>query len=298
MLGGGEGVFIRPFVNFAVALFVFLSGYLTKDKIDNVIIFYKKRILRVLIPYIFWSVLHTIISGSFTDLPRNLLTAQANSIYYYVLLYIQLVILTPCIGKLLVSHFAWIGWIITPVSLLVLRYIPAFLRISVQFPLNESCCLLWFAYYYLGMGLGNGIFKVEWNKKLILIGYSVLLVMAEIEGYIWFLNGNYDMATTQLRFTSLLSSTAFCLFAYSFIADADWKVKGNMITKVLLKLGDCSFGIYLSHVAVMTVLNKIPGYNLVVFPFTSIVVLWVSLICVMIGNELLGDKIGRYFGLN
>ena len=39
-----DGIFAvinRPFLNFAVAMFTFLSGFLTKTKIDNIFGFYK-----------------------------------------------------------------------------------------------------------------------------------------------------------------------------------------------------------------------------------------------------------------
>lgn len=119
-----------------------------------------------------------------------------------------------------------------------------------------------------------------------------------MEGFEWYKYGNYDMATTQLKFTSVLTSMLACVFAYLFIRDKEWEVKERMITKKLIKIGDCSFGIYLSHVAVMAVLNNLPGYSYIIFPITPITTLTVTTICVIIGNKLLGKKIGRYLGLN
>ena len=62
-------IMVRPFVNFAVATFLFLSGYLTKfDKY-----FYQnkclKRIKRVLIPYAIWTVIYTVIHHKQGDSP-------------------------------------------------------------------------------------------------------------------------------------------------------------------------------------------------------------------------------------
>lgn len=51
---------VRCFVNFAVALFIFLSGYLTRIINTDIMIFYKKSLLRVIIPYCICSVLYTI----------------------------------------------------------------------------------------------------------------------------------------------------------------------------------------------------------------------------------------------
>lgn len=53
-------VFCKPFINFAVAAFIFLSGYLTKTDNDNWLKFYVRRITRVLVPYIIWTVIYSI----------------------------------------------------------------------------------------------------------------------------------------------------------------------------------------------------------------------------------------------
>ena len=55
-----------------VAMFVFLSGYLTKMENSDWKSFYKKRILRVLIPYVIWSTLYLLVkfkSGITLDIP-------------------------------------------------------------------------------------------------------------------------------------------------------------------------------------------------------------------------------------
>ncbi len=52
MRGGGYGVIIRPLVNFAVGMFIFLSGYLTKENENGVYrdIIYR-RIKKIIVPY-------------------------------------------------------------------------------------------------------------------------------------------------------------------------------------------------------------------------------------------------------
>lgn len=42
----------RPFVNFSVATFLFLSGYMTKAENNDWGTFFKKRIKRVAVPYV------------------------------------------------------------------------------------------------------------------------------------------------------------------------------------------------------------------------------------------------------
>ena len=81
-------VFCRPFINFSVATFLFLSGYLTDVDNDNWKTFYKKRIIRVIIPYIIWTVLYSLKYFNIGNLLVNLLTAQAAAPIYYVFVYL------------------------------------------------------------------------------------------------------------------------------------------------------------------------------------------------------------------
>ncbi len=53
--GGIDQVFIRPFINLCVALFIFLSGYLTQFGHEKIGEIYRKRVSRVLIPYLIWT---------------------------------------------------------------------------------------------------------------------------------------------------------------------------------------------------------------------------------------------------
>ena len=97
---GEYQAFCRPFINFSVGTFIFLSGYLTKTENDNWSAFYRKRIVRVLIPYVIWTVLYTLDSRQLGDLLTNLLNAKACYHLYYILVYIQFVLLTPLLGRL------------------------------------------------------------------------------------------------------------------------------------------------------------------------------------------------------
>ena len=81
----GGAVLIRPFVNFAVGMFIFLSGYLTKKKSEYE---YRKMIVRrikkVLIPYVVWSIILSILTGELSSLLCDLLFARSShGIYYF-----------------------------------------------------------------------------------------------------------------------------------------------------------------------------------------------------------------------
>ncbi len=117
-MSDGLRVAIRPFVNYAVALFLFLSGYLTKLNIDNVRELYKRRIIKVAVPYTVWSLIFYVLLSrkSVLDFAIKFLTGRCCGIYYYIFVYIQFVLLTPLISKLIKSKYSCMGWLITPIT--------------------------------------------------------------------------------------------------------------------------------------------------------------------------------------
>ena len=107
--GGLPQVVIRPFINFAVGIFLWLSSYMTNLESINTKEFYKRRIMRVLIPYIIWTILYTAVGFYSNGIEGkqfliNLLLAKSARPMYYVLVYIQFVLITPILGKLLKSR--------------------------------------------------------------------------------------------------------------------------------------------------------------------------------------------------
>lgn len=166
---GEMQVICKPFINFAVATFIFLSGYLTKADSDNWLAFHRRRITRVLVPYFIWTVIYSIQdiqSEGLSVLVKNLLFANATTTLYYIFVYIQFVLLTPLLSKLAKSRFRHLGWIIAPLSVVLFKYIPAFGEIHLGKHVEllwSDACLGWFTFYYLGLILGNKILSPKFN---------------------------------------------------------------------------------------------------------------------------------------
>lgn len=294
---GGDGVvLVRPFVNFAVALFLFLSGYLTKIDERNFKYFCKKRIVRVLIPYIIWTILYAISKGDFSRIPEYLLTAKANGTLYYIFVYVQFVLLTPWLGKLACSRYRWSGWIISPVSIFLFKYIPVIFKFQLNNWLSiiwSNLCLGWLSFYYLGLCLGNSIIERKFSTKRVFLYYLGSLVIQILEGFIWRGLGMSNVGS-QLKLSNILTGSLFLLLAYIYLKSDSIIIE----SKLLAFIGDCSFGIYLCHIMVIKVLNHTPGYNFLPFGFSSAIVLLLSLVCVCISKRLFGAKISRWLGFS
>lgn len=288
------GIFIRPFVNFAVAMFIFLSGYLTKVDIPDYKKFILKRIKRVFIPYCLWSLIYMIPTG-FDGFWIKFITGRCCGIYYYIFVYIQLVVLTPLFIKLINSKYQIWGWFITPVFTFLFRYIFTWVGFDIASSNFNYLFVAWFIYYYIGMILGNSIKSLKENTCLYTILYMIAILLSVFEGFIWYKHENYDMATTQLRITSMAVSIMVIIFAYHFIRRGK-ALTNNVINRVLIKIGNSSFGVYLSHLLIMEILSLLPVWEYIIFPFNSIVILSVSVICVMIGKQIL-SKFAWILGL-
>lgn len=99
---------------YGVALFVMLSGALHLRKIDRVATFYKKRIVRVLIPFVFWGTIVYVISyvvGKYEDMDcvgkavrmyfPYFMTGKINEAYWFVYLILALYLVTPILQRFL-----------------------------------------------------------------------------------------------------------------------------------------------------------------------------------------------------
>ena len=294
---GEMQVICKPFINFAVATFVFLSGYLTKADNDNWLAFYRRRITRVLVPYFIWTVIYSIQdiqSEGLSVLVKNLLCANATTTLYYIFVYIQFVLLTPLMGKLAKSRLRHLGWIIAPLSVVLFKYIPAFGDIHLGKHVEllwSDACLGWFTFYYLGLILGNKLLSPKFNLRNLVFLYCMSLLLQMGEGYLWF---TVDPAGcgSQLKLTSILSSSIFMLIIYSVLSS-------NHGTKcrLLSTIGDYSFGIYLVHMMILKALEPMALYSAIPYPVTSLIILIISFIFCNAFTAVTGKRVGRWLGL-
>lgn len=287
---GGYGVAIRPFVNFAVGMFIFLSGYLTKENENGVYrdIIYR-RIKKIIVPYIIWSFIFAIVNRRINTFIPDVFMSKCNGIYYFILVYIQMVLLIPVTFKLLQSRFSKLGWFVTPVSIFLIRYISLWFNIELGFPFQGELFVFWFGFYYLGVSLKNGYINLQLSPKCLTNLCLFSLVIQGVEGFIWYWMGNFDMATTQLKMSSIITTGLFCIRAYIYIEADDLNLNEQpvILKKFLKVLGDNSFGIYLSHMLIIKILNKlVPMAN--IFPINAIFVIMISTVCVMMAHRILG----------
>lgn len=282
----------RYIINFAVAMFIFMSGYFVnpeKVKKGNYI---GGRIQRLLIPFLIWDSFYAIKNillnheYSTKRFIVEFVTGKTAAPLYYILVLIQLTILTPYIVKTRYENRGKWLYMVTPVYLLILYgYI---ITTGKQPFLYETVFPAWLLFYLLGIDLKRGVgdkliskVRISWVGGALGISLIESFLLMKIGTPIGFLS-------SQIRFGN---------FVYAFIFIA-WikKRECDVPDDVLNKVGDCSFGMYFIHLFVLQVVQKIIcllGLNQIwilywgcCFFLTTII----SYYCVNITRKVISDK--------
>lgn len=258
----------------------------------------KKRILKVAMPYVLWSLIYTVLHNlnTPTQIPicylKSLVTGNAAAIMYYIFVYCELTLAVPLIDKLARSKYKYLGFLIAPIEIIFMRLIPMITGYQLNKYIDiimRISCLGWFTYYYLGYLLGNNIVQIKSSMRRWAILWAGSIVL-QIGGDWYFIMGEINCGT-QLKLSSILTGVFFSVIAYKFINSSKY-----LESNYLILLGNCSFGVYFSHLAVMQVLEHIQYYSFVKYPLTAIISVTLSVICVLIGSKVLG-KYSKYLAL-
>lgn len=176
---------------------------------------------------------------------------------YYLLVYMQLVLVTPLLYRILDGGGTarLLLYVVTP-ALLVLRYALGLLGLG-QMHLSVLCGT-WLVYYLVGL---------EWRGRIepwlraheVRMGALVAVLLAcllaqEAEGFGWLAAGDYDLATTQLKLSAMASSSALVFVAMGAPRAVRERVGS---CGPLVALGDRSFGIYFCHIAAVMLFSKV-----------------------------------------
>ncbi|MBQ5748105.1 MAG: acyltransferase [Bacteroidales bacterium] len=286
-------VFLRPFMNFCVGLFLFFSGMLSTASRWKP----WKRLIKVLIPYILWSLIYTVLQNIHSpgSIPmafvKSTLLGNSAVIMYYIFLYCELTLLVPLIDRLARSRFRYWGFAVAPLEILLMRTVPMLAGRPfggyLELIMGISC-LGWFSYYYLGYMLGNDLIRVKPSPGKITGLWLLSIPLQMAEGYYYYIQG-YENCGTQLKLSALLTGVLFAVMVYNYLRSGR-----ERRVKVLEFLGDHSFGIYFSHLAVRQFLLMVPGYvGHVSWPVAGIVNIAATALLVLAARKILG-KYSRY----
>ncbi|MBC7406854.1 MAG: acyltransferase family protein [Arcicella sp.] len=252
------GNIVSSFGRFAVPVFVMISGALLLGKEIELFAFLQKRFIRVWIPFTIWVIIYVLYhnifennSHSFSKALIDYLT-MGGSLYghlWFIYMILGLYLLTPFINHFLskatnqeVNFFLLLCFI----SCSIFPLINKFLGIQIKLDLQNFGGYI--GYFVAGYVLKNR--EINWNKWLYVTGFLV--------GYGIALFGNYWLILSKGKlddyFYQYLTPNIILMSLSIFLFFKDVLNK-EFYPSIMNNLDKASFGIYLSHYLIITILS-------------------------------------------
>lgn len=295
-------IIIRSFVNFAVGVFIFLSGYFVNT--EKVIEEPKKwmiiRLKRIGIPFILFSTLaairHLILyEDSLGKFLINIILGKGSPELYYLIALMQYIVMTPILIKILKSNKKFLNncvILITPIYLIIIDILQ--IKFDYTLPMRGTIFPAWIIFYYLGLyyKMYKEKLNMKFNSKLVIILPICIAILNSIINVFMHSKGiSYTYLTSQIKLTNMIY-TIFIIFA---ICKLENKVKEN---EKIVKLGDLSFGIYLVHYYFTLIYKYLNIFenNILNTLFGTIIITIISYYSVYIIKKITKDKFIKILG--
>lgn len=256
-LKGSPHLIITTLINrslkYTTPVFLFLSGvtsfYSYRNKEFNYFDFLKKRLPKILIPYLVWNIiyfLYFIILGydsfNFTSFVKNILLGTMYYHLYFIVILIQLYFLSFVFSFLFRKYN--FKKLITISSIIAIIAI-----VTMQFVYSDRIFIKYFVYYLLGIFVTKNYNKfinfIYKNSQIIISLYLIICLIYSGAYYFYY---SSTLNTSIWFFFSIIS----ILFLY-YIG----LILNNKFTKsyrIVKRLSKSSYYIYLSHPLVLTII--------------------------------------------
>lgn len=276
--------------NCAVPLFLAISGFFIAGKnlknSSDILSFWKRQIPTVYIPCLIfsipWFILHVLkvgISGGviISSLLNYFLCGY--SIYYFIALIIECYLLAPLLVKYNNYKTLILIIVISVCATVILEYLRFILGYNIPLIIRGSFLKL-LLFFYLGIYLSktNREYSLTWPLVMIAIGIILGLIQME-----WILR-EYGISAHGQKLGLYIFDIGFILICMS--KKVEKMYKSNCVTKLILKTGEISFGIYFTHIYVIFIADHYyPSLRL------HWIILWGISIIVTVGIILAVKKI-------
>lgn len=294
--------FYDSIVRWGVPIFIMISGALFINKEVPIKALYKKYIFRIIISFIFWSIIYAILISKPDSIKNTILTVIKGHYHmWFLFMIVGLYIITPLIkpiatNKKLAKYFITLGIIfaiIIPQSIALIsvksEYLGNFAQ-EIMNNINLHMILGYTLYYLLGYYLDKIDIKSR-NFKYICIlgtlGFIATIVFSIILS-------KYTQKPNSLFYGNLTINVlleAICVFTLfkKYINKINLNIK---IQNIISKISKYCFGIYLVHVLIIELLDRYLSLNTLLFnpflsvPIISIIVFIISLIISFVINQI------------
>jgi surface polysaccharide O-acyltransferase-like enzyme len=278
-------------VRFCVPIFLMISGVLILSKnYENTGEYLRKRVLRILLPFLFWSIIYIAKDLffkfnheeqlSYTEVLKFIFLQLKNGASYhlwYIYLIIGLYLFFPIIGKWIrqsdkqeIKYFIGI-WLITMIAQLpfVNKIVPN---------INITYFTGYIGFPILGYYLNKYSFDFNGKKAFYILSILTGIVITSL--------GTFFITDNLNRFDELfygyLTPNVLLVSAGVFLLFKNFVKFGTKMTKIVLFFSKYSYGVYLIHVLVLMVLAKFNISYAFVNPIIGIPV--TSILCIVVST--------------
>lgn len=277
----------------AIALFIFTSSYLQFPLHYPTGEFFRRRAVRILIPFVFWSIVYALVWGepvqNFKDLLLNFNYAAGHLWFVYMLIGVYLImpLLSPWaekVGKRELQIYLCI-WLFTTLIPLIRQWVggpapvvygPSGIPNAAKYPLwGEASWNSYGLFYYLSGFIGYlllGLYfrkfvgRISWGKTLAIAIPAFLVGFFICSGgflhHVWLDSKNYFPVEGPVGMAALwegpwLNDTfGVALMTLGWIlVFRKIETGGRFYEKVLLPVSKASYGMYLCHMLLLGVIS-------------------------------------------
>lgn len=307
--------FFDCFREFSIPIFVMLSGALLIGKKDSLQKFFKKRLSRLFIPFLFWVLIYIIYTSIHIYHGFNLTNAKGlffgNAGTIGVHFWFVWMIIIAYIGIFIINKI--IQMESDKISGFTKKFIAILAIISVIYigichftsfnPYNDK--LIYYLSFLSYIVIGYFLAKCDFLEKRIDIKYLIIITAALFVGtYLWYISC-FVVPRSHLvhKFVALsyfnlkilfMSVNAFLLFKYLSKTKSFEDIENKALGKAFTSISNYSYGIYLIHYLVLydlkvnliKVINFSQGNSLIWIPILVILTTGISLIILAILDKI------------
>jgi surface polysaccharide O-acyltransferase-like enzyme len=236
-------LFLNQISRFAVPVFFFVSGYALNLNYTNIKEFYQKRLSRIIVPYLFWTVFYLLFvyPDSLLNLPRHLLTGSASYQFYFIPTLLIYYLIFPFVRRVNSAMLL----ILFIVQICVLFYDYYFQSLPFVYPVS----VLFLNFFIFIFGIFQSHRNFHFPKNIPQIFTPILALIIFYQGFTNYLTTNNYLAyysqwrpiilfyailfiglisnltITKFDLIKLLSRLSFFVFfIHVFILEAVWKI--------------------------------------------------------------------------
>ena len=260
--GMNPAFLLNQLVRFSVPLFILLSGVSLgfSRSADTYLSFFRKRCVKIVLPYLFWSCAYWLYYHRGEGLARlgsALLRGGAASHLYFIVIVIQLYLLYPFLRRLVKRHpFPTLIFALLISFIAQQAILDAAAGLIPRGPILQNLWFLfptWLFYFVLGMVVGH--FNVSrlcgWCGRHLWFLLTAALLFGGLYAYKSHLSGNLDSIKISLfLYTPLVFLTLLAL--------GNRLQKQHNLTRGISFLAVHSQTVFFMHLFVLAFLRKVP----------------------------------------